>query len=99
MIRNTMFMAASTLARLLTSVVLFIVLARAWGAQVFGVFAYPFTIASVAVMVVDYGFGLQVVRSVGMRPEAVRDVMRRALAAKGLLSLLVVMGALVATPW
>ena len=98
-IKSTAFMTLSTLARLLTSVVLFVVMARVWGAQLFGVFVYPFTIATIAVMVADYGFGLQVVKSVGARPGEVKDVMRRALAAKWLLSLFVVAAALVATPW
>ncbi len=92
-------MAASTLARLLTSVVLFVVMARVWGAQLFGVFAYPLTIATVAVMIADYGFGLQVVKTVGVRPDGVHEVMRRALAAKCLLSLVVSAAALIATPW
>ena len=99
MIKSTVFMMMSTLARLLTSVVVFIVMARVWGADVFGVFAYPLAIATVAVMVVDYGFGLQVVRSIGTRPDAVEQVMLRSVAAKCLLSLLVAGGALVATPW
>src|SRR5438067_135622 len=92
-------MAASTLARLLTSVVVFVVMARAWGAQVFGVFAYPLAIATIAVMVTDYGFALQVVRGIAGRPADVASVMRRALAAKWMLALAVAVAALIATPW
>ena len=63
MIKSTVFMMMSTLARLLSSVLLFIVMARVWGAEIFGVFAYPLAVATVAIMVLDYGFGLQVVKS------------------------------------
>jgi len=98
-IKSTVFMMMSTLARLLSSVLLFIVMARVWGAEIFGVFAYPLAVATVAIMVLDYGFGLQVVKSIGGRHDRARDVMQRALAGKWVLSIVVTVGALVATPW
>ena len=46
----------STGVRLLTNLVLFVVLAHVWGPVVFGVFMYPYAIASILVRIVDYGF-------------------------------------------
>jgi O-antigen/teichoic acid export membrane protein len=48
MIKNTFFMTLSTLVRLLTGVVLFIVLARLLGPEDFGRLMYGFTLASIA---------------------------------------------------
>src|SRR5437773_10755223 len=74
-------------------------MARVWGAEIFGVFAYPLAVATVAIMVLDYGFGLQVVKSIGGRHDRAPDVMQRALAGKWVLSIVVTVGALVAILW
>src|SRR5438876_5069504 len=98
MIRNTVFMTASTIARLLTGVILFVWMARVWGAQTFGVFIYPFTVTALAVMLVDYGFSLQLVRDIGKAPWDVQAALHGKLGAKVLLAILLVLGALAFTP-
>ena len=96
MIRPLALMLASTLARLLTAVGVFIVMARVWGAQEFGVFLYPYTIASLVAMIVDYGYSLQLVRDVGAEPHRVEEIVSRALRVKVVLAAAVLLGVAVA---
>lgn len=65
MLRNSFFSLVSTGVRVLAASVVFIVMAHAWGPEVFGVFMYPFTIAAIVVKVADYGFALQLMRDIG----------------------------------
>ncbi len=98
MIKSTVFMTMSTIARLLTGVILFVWMARVWGAATFGLFIYPFTVTSLAVMLVDYGFTLQLVRDIGRAPKDVQAALHGKLGAKVLLTVLLVLGALAFTP-
>ena len=92
MFNNLAFMSVSVLARLTSGVFLFVLLARAWGAEVFGSFMLPYVITSLAVILIDYGFGLQLVRAISlMRNDAPRRV-ARALGAKLILTGLVFAG-------
>ena len=85
MFRDSVYSLITTVVRLTTGVVLFVVLAHVWGPERFGVFMYPFTIAGILVKLVDYGFLLQVARDVGRRPTDAHATMSRALGAKLLL--------------
>lgn len=62
-------MGLSTVLRLLTGTVVFIILARAWGPERFGVFMYAFTLTALASLVADYGFSAQLMREVAKAPE------------------------------
>lgn len=90
MLKNTTFMLVATLMRLATGVLLFVLLARAWGPDRFGVFMFAFTVASIAVMLVDYGFGLQTVRDVSRRPARAGKVIARSTVAKLVLAVILV---------
>lgn len=85
MLRNSFFSLVSTGVRVLAASVVFIVMAHAWGPEVFGVFMYPFTIAAIVVKVADYGFALQLMRDIGHAPGQAVQIMRRAFGAKLLL--------------
>lgn len=89
MFKNTAFMAMSTFARLLTGVVLFVVLARFLGPENFGRLVYGFTLASIGILLVDYGFSQQLLREIGRSPENVRQIMGRVFLAKSVLAGLV----------
>lgn len=97
MLKHTFFMGISTFLRLLTNVVLFILLARVWTVEVFGLFVYCFSISSVVVLFVDYGFSQKVLRDIGSNPEQVQSIVGHAFIAKLLSStvLLLVIGATV----
>ena len=96
MFKNTVFMTLSTLVRLLAGVVLFIVLARLLGPEDFGRLMYGFTLASIAVLVIEYGFSQQLLREIGKTPTEVCTIMGRVFLAKILLTFLVIIGGLVA---
>jgi len=83
--RDSVFTLITTVVRLATGVVLFVVLAHVWAPERFGVFMYPFTIAGILVKLVDYGFLLQVARDVGRKTSEAHETMSRALGAKLLL--------------
>jgi len=85
--RDSVFSLITTVVKLTTGVVLFVVLAHVWGPERFGVFMYPFTVAGILVKLVDYGFLLQVARDVGRNPTEAHATMSRALGAKLILIL------------
>ncbi len=95
--------AVSTAARLLTGVVLFVLLARAWGPQDFGLFMFWFTIATISCLPVDYGFAQQVLRELGRDPSQAHALMARLRDAKlvlaaGVLALFVAVAAAARLP-
>src|SRR5690242_1513366 len=99
MFRQTILMSATTVARLATNVLAFILLARVWGPTEFGVFIYPMTLATLVTMLVDYGFGLQVVRDISRDSSRVEAVMSRALGSKLVLTAALTVMMLTAPLW
>jgi len=83
-------MTLSSIFRLLAGVVLFIFLARFLGPEEFGRLMYGFTVATIAVLVIEFGFSQQLLRDIGKEPEQVHLIMGRVFIAKILLTLLVV---------
>jgi O-antigen/teichoic acid export membrane protein len=75
-------MGVSTVLRLLTGVVVFIVLARAWGPEKFGIFMYGFTLTTLASLVADYGFSQQLMREVARLPEQIAESLAAVMSAK-----------------
>jgi O-antigen/teichoic acid export membrane protein len=95
--RDSVFSLITTIVRLATGLVLFIVLAHVWGPERFGTFMYPFTIAGILVKVVDYGFLLQATREVGRDLSGAHATMTRAHGAKLLLVIPAALAAYVIT--
>lgn len=95
MLRNSIFSLATTALRLMSSLVLFILMAHIWGPRLFGTFMYPYALAAILIKVVDYGFILQLMRDIGKSPEEARAITGQALAAKTLLVAPTVVAALV----
>lgn len=85
-IKHTVFMTLSTMVRLLSAVVLFIIMARVLGPADFGRFMYSFTLASIAVLIIEYGFVIQLLRDIGRNPNKVNSIMADAFTAKLLLT-------------
>ena len=86
-------MLTSTILRLINAVLLLVVLARFWGPETFGIFMYPFTLAAIIVILVDYGFNLQLVRDVGKNTQDHHRLTCQALTIKTLLtSVVIVLG-------
>jgi len=89
MIRNTLFMFTSTILRFINGVLLFVIMARFWGPEIFGVFMYPYTLAAILVILVDYGFNLQLVTDIGKNTHDAHRLTCQALIIKNLLVLIV----------
>lgn len=85
MINNTFFMLASTILRFVSGVLLFVIMARFWGPETFGYFMYPYTLTTIIVILIDYGFNLQIVRDVGKSIQHAHKLTCEALVAKSLL--------------
>ncbi len=101
MLKHTFFMGVSTVLRLLTGVVVFIVLARAWGPEKFGIFMYGFTLTNLASLVADYGFSQQLMREVARLPEQIAESLAAVVSAKLMLVavlLLIALGVTVLHP-
>lgn len=88
MIRNTFFMFISTILRFITGVLLLVILARFWGPETFGVFMYPFTLAGIIIILVDYGYNLQLVRDVGKNIKDVHRLTCEAVTTKTILTII-----------
>jgi len=90
MIRNTLYMLTSTILRFINTALVLVVLARFWGPETFGVFMYPFTVAAIIALLVDYGFDLQLVRDIGKNTQDLHMLTCQALIIKTLLTSIVV---------
>lgn len=64
-ISNTFYMSISMFVRLLTGVVLFVLMARELGVELFGSFVYWYSVSLIVVIFIDYGMGLKVLREIG----------------------------------
>lgn len=85
-------MTLSTLVRLLAGVVLFVFLARMFGPADFGRLMYAFSIATLASLVIEYGFSSQILRDIARAPEQIKFIMARVFFTKIILVVLVVIG-------
>jgi O-antigen/teichoic acid export membrane protein len=83
---NILFMALTTGARLLTNVVLFVLLARAWPVAQFGGFVYWFTATAIIVVIVDFGFSQSILRDIGRDQNRAGDYIRAISMAKLMLA-------------
>jgi len=90
MFKNTLFMTLSSIFRLLSGIVLFISLARFLGPEEFGRLMYGFALATITVLVIEFGFSQQLLRDIGKEPDQVCQIMGRVFIAKVLLMLLVI---------
>ena len=84
--RNTLFMAVTTATKMLSGIFVFVIMARVLGPHDFGMVVYSFTLASIFVLLVDYGFSQQLLRDIGAAPTAIDQLMGRVLLAKIALS-------------
>ncbi len=85
--RNTLFMAVTTAIKMLSGIVVFVIMARVLGPHDFGLVVYSFTLASIFVLLVDYGFSQQLLRDIGAAPTSIHQFMGRVLVAKVALSI------------
>lgn len=95
MFRGFVALLLSTSMRLLTNMVLFILMARAWGAEPFGQFMYLISVSALFTLLCEYGFTQQILKEVGGDPARVDECLGEFITAKFLLTLVSGIGALV----
>lgn len=94
--RNFAFTATSIASRLLVSVFLFLLLARVWGPQQFGIFSFVFSLCGLLILSVDFGFSLYLLREIGADPSRAPVLIAEGLRAKMFLAAsMVVLAAIV----
>jgi len=86
--RNSLFSAISLGLKFLSNALLFVILARSLGVADFGSFAFATSLTGIFLVIVDYGFNLQIVHDVAKSPGGVRGILQDICNAKLLLSIL-----------
>jgi len=86
--RGFLALLVSLIARIGASMLLFVLIAREWGALRFGEFMYLFSVAAVLVLVCEFGFTQQILRDIGRNPDSAAEQMGAFLGAKIWLTLL-----------
>lgn len=80
--RNFLFTAISVGSRLLVGLLLFLLLARLWGPELFGTFAFVFSVCALLTLLVDFGFAVFLLREVAAAPEQAGPLVAASLRAK-----------------
>lgn len=80
--RDFIFTTISISSRLVAGLLLFILLARLWGPNDFGLFSYAFALSMMLSLLVDFGFSSYLLREIGAKPSHLVPVFRDALRAK-----------------
>ena len=80
--KNFIFTTISISSRLIAGLLLFILLARVWGPDDFGLFSYVFASSMLLALLVDFGFASYLLREIGGKPSHLVPVFRDGLRAK-----------------
>lgn len=82
MTHNFIFTGLSIGSRLLTGMLLFILLARLWGPEVFGHFSFVLSVTALLTLIVDFGFSSYLLREIGAVPESAPSIVDAGLRLK-----------------
>ncbi|RST74172.1 flippase [Siminovitchia acidinfaciens] len=88
--KNFLFMSFTLFLRLFTNVIIFIILARLWSVGDFGKFMYAFTLSTLFVLIVDYGFSLKLVKDISLNTEKANQLLGKSFWSKVWLSIIAV---------
>ena len=69
-------------SRLLTSLFLFVLLARLWGPEEFGLFSFFFSVATMVALLVDFGFQGYLLREIGAHSERAAGLVSEVFSTK-----------------
>lgn len=92
--RNFLFTAISVGSRLLVGLLLFLLLARLWGPELFGTFAFVFSVCALLTLVADFGLAVFLLREVAAAPDQARALVAGSLRAKLAMCCVLVLAAL-----
>lgn len=82
MTRNLLYTAIAIGSRLLTGLLLFLLLARMWGPEQFGVFSFLFSASAILALLIDFGFSAYILREASSFPSDVAPLLHAAFWAK-----------------
>lgn len=85
--RNSLFALTSSVIRLASNAVLFILVARFYGPEAFGQFTTAHTLATIFILIADFGFDLFLITEIARQREATSHLLPRMLGVKLGLSL------------
>jgi O-antigen/teichoic acid export membrane protein len=94
MLKNIIFMALSTGARLVSGAVLLFILARILGPQEYGVMVYNFSVSLMLLLIVEYGYATYIIKCGGDDKANVPRLMAEAFATKFYLMVVYVLSCL-----
>ena len=82
MTRNFIFTTISVASRLLVSSLLFLLLARLWGPEYFGVFSFVFSVSALLMLTVDFGFSTFLLREIAADRDKASQLIAQGIRAK-----------------
>lgn len=88
LIKKTALMALSSVIRLFSTLIVFVILARKLGPQDFGLITYNFALASLVILIVEYGFSIQVLKGISSKAAESHSIVSLAFFSKLLLTFL-----------
>ncbi|TYR78850.1 oligosaccharide flippase family protein [Priestia megaterium] len=91
MVKSSAFMLVSLTARLITNIGVFFLLANFWDIQTFGEFMYYFTLTTLVVLFIDYGFSLKLVKDISKYPDKIHSLVSQAFICKLFLTLVLIL--------
>jgi O-antigen/teichoic acid export membrane protein len=98
MFRNIFWMGSSTAARLGSSLLLFILIARALGPEEFGHYMFWYTTTLLCSVIANYGLGNMLLKEIAQHPEDAANTLGQALSLRLILSAIILICA-AATAW
>lgn len=99
MLKSIGWMSLSTVLRMGSGFVLFVIVARQLGVESFGTLSYWMAVAGLATLPVNYGFGLYALREIGRNPAISSALIADTLVAKLALAALMAMVFALSLPW
>jgi len=86
--RNSFFYLVSTTSRLVSNAILFIIVARHYGTEIYGSFTVAHTLSSFALVLADFGFDLLIISEIAQRIEDAEKIFLKFLPLKLILCIL-----------
>ena len=80
--KNSVFYFISTLSRLVSNVVIFLLIARHYGPQLFGSFSSAHTLSMLYLLIADFGFDLLLTTEIAKNRENVSEIVNRFVPSK-----------------
>jgi len=80
--KNSFFYLISTTSRLVSNAILFIIVARYYGAEIYGSFTVAHTLSSFALVIADFGFDLLIISEIAQHPQKTEEIFLKYLPLK-----------------